>query len=42
MFNFIKIQYLLGKITDEQLKALVGKKITQSQYENIKEAKTNV
>ena len=35
MFNFIKIQYLLGRITDEQLKALVGKKITQEQYDDI-------
>ena len=35
MFNFLKIQYLLGKITEEQLKTLIGKKITQEQYEDI-------
>ena len=35
MFNFIKIQYLLGRISEDQLKALVGKKITQAQYEEI-------
>jgi hypothetical protein len=41
MFNFLKIQYLLGRITEEQLKALVGKKITQEQYKNICSQKVN-
>ena len=35
MFNFIKIQYMLGRLTDEQLKSLVGKKITEAQYNEI-------
>lgn len=35
MFNFLKIQYLLGRITKEQVESLVGKVITQGQYETI-------
>lgn len=32
MFEFLKIQYELGKISCDKLKKLVGKKITQEQY----------
>ena len=42
MFNFIKIQYQLGRISDAQLQALIGKKITEAQYKEIKEAYANV
>jgi hypothetical protein len=35
MVKFLKIQYELGKITDEQLKALVGIRITAEQYKEI-------
>ena len=41
MFKFLKIQYKLGKVTDEQLQSLVGKVITKEQYALIIEAVKN-
>lgn len=35
MFEFLKIQYKLGKVTAEQLQSLVGKVITEEQYVTI-------
>lgn len=35
MFEFLKIQYKLGKVTEEQLKSLVGNKITDDEYKRI-------
>jgi hypothetical protein len=35
MTEFLKVQYKLGKITDEQLKALVSVTITAEQYKYI-------
>lgn len=32
MFEFLKIQYNLGRVTKEQLKGLVGKRITAEEY----------
>jgi hypothetical protein len=35
MFEFLKIQYKLGKVTAEQLQSLVGKVITAEQFSKI-------
>ena len=35
MTEFLKVQYKLGKITDELLQALIGIKITEEQYKEI-------
>lgn len=35
MYNFLSIQYRLGKLTDEQLAAFVPKYITAEQYKEI-------
>jgi hypothetical protein len=35
MYEFLKIQYKLGKVTAEQLQSIVGKVITEEQYEDI-------
>lgn len=35
MYNFIKIQYRLGNLTDEQLVVFVPKYITAEQYKEI-------
>jgi hypothetical protein len=35
MFNFLKIQYQLGRISASQLYSLIGKKITEVEYEMI-------
>jgi hypothetical protein len=35
MFEFLKILYQLGKISKEKLYTLVGKKITQQEYDSI-------
>ena len=35
MYEFIKIQYKLGKLTEEQVRALAPKWITTEQVQNI-------
>lgn len=35
MLEFLKIQYKLGKVTDEQLQSLVGKVITEEEFKII-------
>ncbi len=35
MFEFLKLQYIMGKISREELMALTGRIITQEQYEKI-------
>ena len=35
MFEFLKIQYTLGKVTAEQLQSLIGKVITAEQFTEI-------
>jgi hypothetical protein len=37
MFEFLKIQYQLGRITAESLQSLIGKQITQEEYTAIME-----
>lgn len=32
MFEFLKLQYKMGKITEENLKNLIGKRITQDEF----------
>lgn len=32
MFEFLKIQYKLGRITEAELYSLVGKRITEEQF----------
>ena len=41
MFDFLKIQYELGKITAEQLHGYVPKWITEEQYLEIIEGENN-
>ena len=35
MFEFLKLQYIMGKISREELMALTCRIITQEQYEKI-------
>lgn len=35
MFEFIKMQLLLGRLTLEQLKTLVGVYLTQAEYDKL-------
>lgn len=35
MAEFLRLQYVLGKVSAEQLKTLVGVKITEEEYHNI-------
>lgn len=35
MVEFLRLQYALGKVTIEQLKKLVGIKITEEQFKQI-------
>lgn len=35
MFEFLKIQFKLGKVTAEQLQSLIGKVITAEEYTKI-------
>lgn len=35
MFEFLKIQFRLGKITEEKLHSLVGKHITEEEFKEI-------
>ena len=35
LIKFLRIQYLLGKLTKEQLDSLIGKKITLEEEEEI-------
>ena len=35
MFEFLRLQYILGRVTEEQLQKLVGVKITEAQLESI-------
>ena len=37
MFEFIKVQLALGCLTLEQVKAFVGKFITEEEYETLKQ-----
>ena len=39
MLNFIRIQYRLGKVSENQLKAMVGKLITEEEYAYITEGR---
>ena len=40
MFEFLKLQYDMGKITEENLKKLIGKRITQGEF-NLMVVETN-
>lgn len=35
MFEFLKLQYEMGKITVESLQGLIGKRITQADFDAI-------
>lgn len=42
MFEFLKIQYQLSKISIDNLRSLVGRRITQSEYAAIVGTDTTV
>lgn len=35
MVEFLRLQYALGKVSAEQLKTLIGVKITEAEYHDI-------
>lgn len=42
MFEFVRVQLVLGRLTLEQAKAFVGRFITEEEYEALKQDKEDL